>query len=652
MSVQYEYITQPSRADEVCKKLMEAKNVGGDTEATGVDPHVDKVTLLSLASRQHGAFVIDTRDKRNLEAFGPLFESEETIKTFHNFSYDYKMILGTAGIEVENAICTMLGERTLTAGQQFGGASLDAVTKKYKGIERDKSLQKSFIGYTGESTPQQRIYSAEDALYLLDIAEAQQQKAKDAGVLKIWRIESNAIQAFSDIEYYGQLISKSGWEEVMRQNAVAAEAAKQQLDYFFEPYCNKMMEFDQVTGDGKYIIDMNYESVPMVLHCLKLMGVSADGQVISNTSKKTQNKIKEHPVIIALTKYRQAMQGLKMFGVQYVKAIHPVTGRVHFRFKQYGTDTGRPSCGNEQAYKRGDPKLNCLNIPRDNRYRNCFGTDPDRLLSTVDYSGAELRIMAELSGDPLMVQGFNSGVDFHCFVASMMFKREVTKKNENAYLRTPTKELNFGIAYGMGPKSLCEKLNGNGYKITIKDATDLYYKYLDTFKTTIAWLNAQKKHASTHFKMSNMNGRTRHWYRPNVAKIREEICAELEKKRQLDSASEYTIEAAVREKLRSQLAAIEREGANCQIQSVNADFSKVAMHRSRKEFKKRGWGPNTPKGARTYNMVYDEIVYDFHKDFAEEGHALQKKVMLEAANEMLVKVPMEVEGHLAPVWQK
>lgn len=653
MSVNYEFINEPGRAHEVCRMLMGAKSVSLDTEGTGLDPHVDKVTLLSLSSRQHGNFVIDTRDPKNLAAFSDLCESEDTLKIVHNLSHDYKQIKGTCGAEIENAVCTMLGERTLTVGQQFGGASLDAITRKYLGIQRDKSLQKSFIGYWGESTPEQRMYSAEDTAYLLDIAEKQQNAAKELGVLKIWRIESNAVQAFSDIEYYGQLISKSGWEVVMQQNAAAADAAKKELDYYFEPFCNKVFNpAYQGDGDELFLLDINYESVPAVLERLKMMGVSVDGEVIENTSKKTQNKIKDHPVIKALTKYRTAMQGLKMFGAQYIKAIHPVTGRVHFKIKQYGTDTGRPSCGTEQGYKRGDPRLNCLNIPRDSRYRDCFGTDPDRLISTVDYSGAELRIMAELSGDPLMVKGFNSGVDFHCFVATLLFNREVTKKNENGHLRTPTKTLNFGLAYGMGPYSLYEQLNANGYKIELAAAKDLFNKYMVTFKTTIAWLNAQKRTASTHFKMVNMNGRVRQWFPPNRDKIRAEMAAEYEKKNLIEKGWGFRLDRDVRDKIKKQLAAIEREGANAQIQSVNADFAKVAMHRIRKKFKQMGWGARQTKGARTYNMVYDEIVYDFHKDFAEEGHALQKEIMLGAANEMLRRVPMEVEGHLAPVWQK
>jgi DNA polymerase I-like protein with 3'-5' exonuclease and polymerase domains len=204
----------------------------------------------------------------------------------------------------------------------------------------------------------------------------------------------------------------------------------------------------------------------------------------------------------------------------------------------------------------------------------------------------------------------------------------------------------------MGPGSLYDQLNGNGYKISLEDCRKLFQKYMTTFQTTIGWLKAQQRHASTHFKMSNINGRARHWYKPDPKKIESNIREELQKKGTVGSYSELQIKDLVAAKRKAQLAAIEREGANFQIQSVNADFTKVAMHRCRKEFKKRGWGPNTPKGSRTYNSVYDEVVYDFHKDFAEEGFALQQEIMKGAANEMLRQVPMDVEGHLEPKWKK
>jgi len=436
----YEYITNPLRADEVCKSLRTSKNVAADTETTGVDPHRDVVTLLSLSAKGKGTFVIDTRDKRCLEAFGPLLGDEEVLKTFHNGSFDYQLIKGTTDIETENILCTMLGERSLTAGKQFDGYGLDDVTLKYLGKSRDKTIRESFIGHRGEFSKEQIQYAADDTSDLLEIAGCMQEEAKKIGTLRTWRIESAVLQSFADMEFYGQRIDRDKWSAVMGQNERSAVAAKKDLDKFFAPVCERMFNFDE-DSDEEYIIDMDYDSTTMVLAKLRMLGVSADGQLVTDTNKKTQKKLQQHPIMIALGKYRAATHGVNQFGAQYLKAIHPVTGRVHFRFNQYGTDTGRPAC-------RGG--LNCLNIPREQRYRECFTTDEDWWLSTVDYSGAELRIMADLSGDPLMVKGFNSGVDFHCFVASMLFNKEVTKRNENSHLRTPTKTLNFGRVSHLG----------------------------------------------------------------------------------------------------------------------------------------------------------------------------------------------------------
>lgn len=631
MSTQYEYVQSPARAAEVCALLRGARNVAVDTETTGLDPHKDRVILLSLSTKQNGTFVINTKDLRCLEVFKPLFEDEGVIKTLHNASFDYQMIKGSGGGDLENVICTMLGERTLTAGLQFDGYGLADITKKYLGKERDKTIRESFIGHSGDFTKEQLYYTAEDTADLLAIAQIMQEKAIEADVLKIWRMESQAVQAFADIEFYGQRIDPDRWSTVMNDNLAAAQKAKAELDIFFSSVCDR-----DLFGE----LSMNYDSTPMVLAKLREMGVEVDGQLIQNTDKKTQKKIKDHPVIKALTKYRTAMKGYSGFGEQYLKAIHPVTGRVHFRFNQYGTETGRPAC-------RGG--LNCLNIPRETRYRECFMSEEGRLISTVDYSGAELRIMADLSGDPLMVEGFNSGVDFHCFVAALLFNKEKVEKKDP--LRTPTKTLNFGLAYGMGPGSLFDQLNANNYKISLDECRQLFDKYMNTFKTTINWLRTQQRTASREFVMTNINGRKRHWFKPDPEKIKTQIEEELRKKhRKVEDISEiYTemqINAMVKDKRRAQLAAIEREGANFQIQSVNADMTKTAMARCRKEFKKRGWD------ARCYNSVYDEIVFDFHQSYAEEAHELQKKIMLDSANEMLKQVPMDVEGHLTKVWQK
>ena len=420
----YEFITNPSKAAQVAAQLRNEKVVAIDTETTGLDPHQDRVILLSVSTASK-TYLFDTRET-GLECFRELLKDEKIHKIGFNLGFDYRMIKGSSGIETEGCKDLMLAEYCLMAGTQLSGFSLEAVTRKYLEKERDKTLQKSFVGHQGAFSHDQLKYAAEDTADLFPIAKIMQQHMIDAGVVRAWGVECRSLPAWADIEFYGQKIDVPAWQEIMRDNKAKMDESKKHLDKYFEPFFDR-----DLFGE----LDINYNSQPTILYGLQKMGIKVDGEFISNTNKETQKKIRDLPVTKALESYRQAVKAYGTYGQSYLDAIHPVTGRIHPQFKQYGTDTARPSC-------RGG--LNVLNIPRDKKFRNAFVTDEGRMISTVDFSGAELRIMADQSGDPLMVQGFNSGTDFHCFVASMLFRKEVTKKNENAKLRQPAKTINFG----------------------------------------------------------------------------------------------------------------------------------------------------------------------------------------------------------------
>jgi DNA polymerase I-like protein with 3'-5' exonuclease and polymerase domains len=93
-------------------------------------------------------------------------------------------------------------------------------------------------------------------------------------------------------------------------------------------------------------------------------------------------------------------------------------------------------------------------------------------------------------------------------------------------------------------------------------------------------------------------------------------------------------------------AAIEREGANFQVQSVNVEWTKTAMYEMRKRFKQRKYD------VKMHNAPYDETVIDAHISCAQDVHELQGKIMIESANRFMKTVPVEVEGHLKPYWTK
>jgi DNA polymerase I len=92
------------------------------------------------------------------------------------------------------------------------------------------------------------------------------------------------------------------------------------------------------------------------------------------------------------------------------RARHPVTGRVHADWRQI-VGTGRIACS--------EPNL--TQVPKEARYRSCFGGEPGRMLVVADYSQQELRILAAVSGDEALTEVFRAGRDLHRTTAAMVF---------------------------------------------------------------------------------------------------------------------------------------------------------------------------------------------------------------------------------------
>jgi DNA polymerase-1 len=207
----------------------------------------------------------------------------------------------------------------------------------------------------------------------------------------------------------------------------------------------------------------------------------------------------------------------------------------------------------------------------------------------------------------------------------MMYGVPVTKDNENKKYRKPAKSLNFGIAYGMGPKKLCEDLNAEGFPMTLDEAKKLYYKYCDLLQVSVKFLRDSGKLAAKQGYLININGRRRYWKIPKPEDFPNGVYDEEYKKK---------------------IGAIEREGGNFLIQSVNADITKLAMAEIRDYAK--------ANKVRTHfiNAVYDEVVTRTHKDDNKEFHAAKLKIMRDVAERMITTVPMLVDGFVGPYWNK
>ena len=160
------------------------------------------------------------------------------------------------------------------------------------------------------------------------------------------------------------------------------------------------------------------------------------------------------------------------------RLIHPATGRLHTRFSQTGTATGRLSSSNP----------NLQNIPvrteLGREIRAAFVAPAGSLLLSADYSQIELRILAHLSEDPVLVEAFRHGEDIHSRTAQEVFG--VGPFAQTPEHRRVAKVINFGVIYGLSAFGLAQQLG-----IDTKEASKFIAAYFDRYSGVKKYLDGQ-----------------------------------------------------------------------------------------------------------------------------------------------------------------
>jgi DNA polymerase I len=173
------------------------------------------------------------------------------------------------------------------------------------------------------------------------------------------------------------------------------------------------------------------------------------GKVVSTAVDVLEELAEHNEVPRMVLEYRQLAK-LKSTYVDSLPLLADSSSRVHTTFNQVGTATGRLSSTNP----------NLQNIPvrtaLGREIRAAFIAAPGRLLISADYSQIELRLLAHLSEDPLLVRAFKNGEDIHTLTASEVFG--IRSEEMDKQTRDRAKAVNFGIVYGISPFGLAQQL--------------------------------------------------------------------------------------------------------------------------------------------------------------------------------------------------
>lgn len=305
-----------------------------------------------------------------------------------------------------------------------------------------------------------------------------------------------------------------------------------------------------------------------------------------------------HPLPRLVMEYRESAKLKSTYADALPKLIHPRTSRIHPRFSQTRTSTGRLSCSNP----------NLQNIPvrteLGRRIRAGFVAPPGWTLISADYSQIELRIMAQLSDDPVLIGAFRSGEDIHSRTAQEVFG--VGPLAQTAEHRRVAKVINFGILYGLSAFGLAQQL-----QIDQKEAAKFIGRYFERYAGVKKFLDRQLEQVRRTGFTRTLFGRIR-----PIPEI---------------NASQASLRGLA-----------ERTALNTPVQGTAADLMRLAMIDVDRLITGEGFR------ARMILQVHDELLFEAPES---EFDRLCQRVRQAMERAYPLKVPLEVEIKHGQNWR-
>lgn len=318
-----------------------------------------------------------------------------------------------------------------------------------------------------------------------------------------------------------------------------------------------------------------------------------------STSADVLDKLMEHHEIIPkILHYRQLGKLNSTYIEGLLKVVHEDSSKIHTRFNQVLTQTGRLS----------STEPNLQNIPirleEGRKIRQAFiPSKKDWVMYAADYSQIELRVLAHIAKDSGLIEAFQRDMDIHTKTAMDVFG--VTKEEVTANMRRQAKAVNFGIVYGISDYGLSQNLG-----ITRKAAGEFIEKYLESFPGVKEYMDDIVQEAKQQGYVSTLLKRRR--YIPEI------------------TSRNFNLRGFA-----------ERTAMNTPIQGSAADIIKKAMIIMDDRLREEGLQ------ARLLLQVHDELIFEVPKEEIEKLEKLVPEVMEHAVE---LSVPLKVDYSSGPTW--
>ncbi|MDR2589638.1 MAG: DNA polymerase I [Oscillospiraceae bacterium] len=423
---------------------------------------------------------------------------------------------------------------------------------------------------------------AEEAFAINILKNTLSNKLKEQELAKLYYdIELPLCQVLADMEIAGFLIDK---------DALALYSA--QLS-------------DKINKLETQIYDQAHETFN--INSPKQLGIILFEKLMLPAPKKTKtgystnievldSLIGKHPIIDLIKEYRELTKLKSTYAEGLLKCIGS-DGRIHTHFQMTVTSTGRLSSS--------EPNLQNIPIRKETgeELRKMFVAADGNVLVDADYSQIELRLLAHIANDPVMLAAFENGEDIHTVTASQVFNVPISKVTPTERFRA--KAVNFGIVYGISAFSLANDIGVNQ-----KEAKAYIDSYFEKYSSVQNYMKDIIKTAAKQGYVSTLFGRRR-----DLPELK---------------SSNFNTRSFG-----------ERVALNMPIQGTAADIMKIAMLNVSNRLKKE------KLAAKIILQVHDELIVECPDSESEVVSAILREEMENAAK---LSVPLVAETRVGKSW--
>lgn len=489
----FKTIRTEAELDTVLAEIRSTGLFGIDLETTSLNPREAKIVGVAICCNLDSAYYIpighigphqQLSKSRVLESLKPILENSAIQKVGQNLKYDLS-VLAENGIQAHGlAADTMVAAYLLDPD---GRHNLKTLASKY--LDYDVLTYEEVCGKGKDQITFDQLdietatkYSAEDAWISLHLWQKLKPLLETEKLMDVfYKADLPLVEVLTRMELQGVCLDVAWLKNLSQEFAAELKTIEDRIGAFTSGPVN--------LNSPKQLGQLLFEELKLPTQSKTKTGFSTDASVLEALAPL-------HEVPRLLLEYRELTK-LKGTYVDPLPGLCDAkTGKIHTSFHQTIAATGRLSCS--------DPNLQNIPIRSDRgmKIRRAFVPSPGNLLLSVDYSQIELRLLAHMSGDPVLVGAFQRNEDVHRKTASDLFGVSVEQVDDAQ--RGIAKAINFGLMYGKTAFGLAQEM-----RIPRREAQEIIDRYFVRYSAVKHFLDSQILAARENGYVTSLMGRKR-----------------------------------------------------------------------------------------------------------------------------------------------